>query len=40
LLKEYLAVNPTKAKGLRDDPGWWFRDISNDPRFQRAVTAP
>ena len=40
LLKEYLAVNPTKAKSLRDDPGWWFRDISNDPRFQRAVTAP
>ena len=40
LLKEHLAVNPDKAKSLRDDPGWWFRDISNDPRFQRAVTAP
>ena len=40
LLKEHLAVNPDKAKPLRDDPGWWFRDIANDPRFQRAVTAP
>jgi hypothetical protein len=40
LLKEHLAVNPDKAKSLRDDPGWWFRDISADPRYQRAVTAP
>jgi serine/threonine-protein kinase len=40
LLKEHLTVNPDKAKSLRDDPGWWFRDISNDPRYQRAVTAP
>jgi serine/threonine-protein kinase len=40
MLKQYLAVNPTKASTLRDDPGWWFRDISTDQRFQHAVNAP
>jgi serine/threonine-protein kinase len=40
LLKQYLAVNPTKAAPMRDDPGWWFRELASDPKFQRAVTAP
>jgi hypothetical protein len=39
-LKQYLAVNPTKAASMRDDSGWWFRSISSDPRFQRVVNAP
>jgi hypothetical protein len=39
LLKQYLAVNPGKAEGLRDDAGWWFRSLEGDPRFRQAVGA-
>jgi hypothetical protein len=37
LLKAYLAANPQRASSLRTDPGWWFRDLEKDPRFQQAV---
>ena len=37
LLKEYLAVNPQRAVTLRDDAGWWFRDIEKDPQFRQLV---
>jgi serine/threonine-protein kinase len=37
LLKDYLAANPQRAVTLRDDPGWWFRDISNEPQFRQLV---
>lgn len=37
LLKEYLAANPGKADGLRDDPGWYFRPLEDDPRWRQAV---
>lgn len=40
LLKEHLAASPYKAATLREDPGWYFRDIATDPRFQRAVSTP
>jgi serine/threonine-protein kinase len=40
LLKEHLAASPYKAATLRDDPGWYFRDIATDPRYKRAVSAP
>ena len=40
LLKEHFAANPQRAVSLRDDPGWWFRDLENDPRFRQAVGAP
>ena len=40
LLKEHLAASPYKAATLRDDPGWFFRDLANDPRFKHAVGAP
>ena len=40
LLKEHLAASPNRAASLRDDPGWYFRDIADDPRFKRAVSAP
>ncbi len=39
LLKQYLAVYPGKAEGLRDDAGWWFRSLEGDPRFRQAVGA-
>jgi hypothetical protein len=38
-LKTYLAANPDKAEGLANDPGWWFRDLANDPDFKTAVGA-
>jgi hypothetical protein len=37
LLKDYLAANPQKAVTLRDDAGWWFRDIEKDPQFRQLV---
>ena len=37
LLKAYLAVNPQKAGGLRDDPGWAFRELSSDTGFRQLV---
>ena len=37
LLKEYLAANPQRAVTLRDDAGWWFRDIEKDPQFRQLV---
>ena len=40
LLKEHLAASPYKAATLRDDPGWYFKDIATDRRFKLAVGAP
>jgi len=40
LLKEYFGASPDKAAQLRDEPGWWFRDLASDPRFRQAVGAP
>jgi serine/threonine protein kinase len=36
-LKVYLAANPERRASLAKDPGWWFRDISTDPRFKQLV---
>ncbi|HEU4700418.1 MAG TPA: hypothetical protein VFS40_14635, partial [Gemmatimonadales bacterium] len=38
-LRLYLAANPDRRAAMADDPGWWFRPISNDPRFRRLVDA-
>src|SRR5262245_13324802 len=37
---ENLAASTYKAAEVRDDPGWYFRDIASDPRFKFAVSAP
>ncbi len=37
LLKDYLAANPGKAEGLRNDGGWWFKSLENDPRWRQVV---
>jgi serine/threonine-protein kinase len=37
LLTAYLAANPQRVSSLRNDPGWWFRDISQHPGFRRLV---
>ena len=39
LLKEYLATNPQRTDSFRDDSGWWFKEISQDPEFRRLVGA-
>ncbi len=36
-LKVYLSVNPDRRGTLSDDPGWWFRGLSDDPAFQDLV---
>ena len=36
-LKMYLTSNPQRREGLAEDPGWWFRGIQDDPRFQELV---
>jgi serine/threonine-protein kinase len=37
LLKDYLAANPGKVEGLRNDPGWWFKSLETDPKWRQAV---
>ena len=37
LLKAYLAVNPQKVNGLRDEPGWAFRDLASDASYRQLV---
>ena len=37
LLKVYVAANPQRRGSLRTDPGWWFRDLRDDPGFRRLV---
>jgi TolB-like protein/tRNA A-37 threonylcarbamoyl transferase component Bud32 len=37
-LKAYLAANPARRAGLAEDPGWWYRSLQDDPRFQALVT--
>jgi hypothetical protein len=36
-LKAYLAANPDRRAGMADDPGWWFRELEDDARFQQLV---
>jgi serine/threonine-protein kinase len=36
-LKVYLAANPDRRAGLAEDPGWWFRSLQDDPRFQQLI---
>jgi serine/threonine-protein kinase len=33
-LKRNLVANPSRAASFATDPGWWFRDLESDPRFQ------
>jgi serine/threonine-protein kinase len=39
-IKLYLLANPSRRAGFRDDPNWWFRGLSNDPRYREVVGAP
>ena len=33
----YLNANPGERQAFRDNPGWWFRSIAQDPRYQQIV---
>jgi eukaryotic-like serine/threonine-protein kinase len=37
LLKEHFAANPGRVQTVRDDPGWWFRDLSGDREYRALV---
>jgi len=37
LLKTYLAVNPQKMSGFREDPGWQYRDLMTEPAYRQMV---
>jgi TolB-like protein/predicted RNase H-related nuclease YkuK (DUF458 family) len=37
LLGQYLAVNPARREYMAKDPGWYFADVSQDPRFRLMV---
>ena len=36
-IKLYLIANPDRTSDFRDDPNWWFRGVSEDPRYQAIV---
>jgi serine/threonine-protein kinase len=37
LLKEYLAANPQRLQSMRNDPGWWYKDLEREPRFRQLL---
>ncbi len=37
VLKEYLAANPQRAASLREDPGWWFKDLASTGEWKQLV---
>ena len=39
MLKVHLAANPQRASSLRDDPGWWFKDLEKSAQFRQMVGA-
>jgi len=39
-IKTYLVANPNRVADFRDNINWWFRGISNDPRYRAIVGAP
>jgi len=38
-LRVYLAENPTYRANLRQDTGWWFRSLTDDPGFRELIRA-
>ncbi len=36
-LKVFLAANPERRVSMAEDPGWWFRSLQDDPKFQALV---
>jgi len=38
-IKRYLVANPDRLVDFRDSPNWWFRGLSEDPRYKAIVGA-
>jgi hypothetical protein len=36
-IKLYLVANPDRLPDFRDNPNWWFRGLSEDPRYKTIV---
>ena len=39
MLKVYLAANPQRTNTLREDSGWWFKDLEKNPQYRQLVGA-
>jgi TolB-like protein len=39
-IKRYLLANPDRVADFRDSPNWWFRGVSEDPRYKALVGTP
>ncbi|MBI3793043.1 MAG: hypothetical protein HY275_19495, partial [Gemmatimonadetes bacterium] len=37
LLKTYFVANPQRVRAYADDPGWWFKDLSETPEYKQLV---
>jgi serine/threonine-protein kinase len=37
LLKEHLAASPQRMESMRNDPGWWYKDLERDPQFRQLL---
>jgi serine/threonine-protein kinase len=37
LLKVHLAASPGRLQSMRNDPGWWFKDLEREPRFRQLL---
>ena len=38
-LKAFFTASPGRREALKDDAGWWFRDMQSDPAYQQLVGA-
>jgi serine/threonine-protein kinase len=36
-LKAYFAASPGRREAFKDDAGWWFRDLQNEPAYQQLI---
>jgi len=36
-IKAFLAFNPERRIIMAEDPGWWFRSLLDDPKYQALV---
>ena len=36
-LKLYFIASPARREAFKDDVGWWFRSLQDDPEFKRLI---